>query len=143
MADKLEVAELVRDRKAKYCRYLDTKQFDLWQSLFDPAAHITFYALDDSVLLDDSIETLAGAVRQRFANIRTVHQIHNSEIEFKSDREIFAIWAMEDWHVYTPQGGNPSKTLHGYGHYYETWRLVANSWVISRLELRRLILDLS
>ena len=30
--------ESIRQRKAKYCRYLDTKQFDAWEALFMPDA---------------------------------------------------------------------------------------------------------
>jgi hypothetical protein len=34
-------------------------------------------------------------------------------------------------------GDNPSKTMHGYGFYYETWELVNGEWKLARLELRR------
>ena len=38
MNARLEDMEGVRQRKAKYCRYLDTKQFDAWEALFTPGA---------------------------------------------------------------------------------------------------------
>jgi hypothetical protein len=51
---RLEIIEAIRDRKAKYCRYLDTKQFDAWERLFAPDARITFYAPDGAVLLENA-----------------------------------------------------------------------------------------
>ncbi len=32
--------------------------------------------------------------------------------------------------------------MRGYGHYHETWRLAGGEWIITRLELRRTILEL-
>jgi hypothetical protein len=49
---------------------------------------------------------------------------------------------MEDWHIYTPTEEKPATTLHGYGHYYETWRLIDGLWKIARLELRRIIFEI-
>ena len=141
MDDRLSDKESIRDRKAKYCRFLDTKQFDKWEGLFAPDARATFYGPDGATLLDMSITELSPLTRKLFASTRTVHQTHNSEIEFVSSNEARAIWAMEDWHVYTPTPENPSKFLHGYGFYDETWRLIGDEWVIARIELRRTILD--
>jgi 3-phenylpropionate/cinnamic acid dioxygenase small subunit len=138
MALDLEAVERIRQQKAKYCRYLDTKQFDAWESLFKPDAKIIFYNLDNSVLAEfSSIAELSRMSRGLFATTRTIHQTHNSEIEFKSPTEASAIWSMEDWHVYAPEGDNPSKTMHGYGFYHETWELMNGEWKLARLELRR------
>jgi hypothetical protein len=40
--DKLFDNELIRERKAKHCRYLNAKQFDQWEVLFAPDARATF-----------------------------------------------------------------------------------------------------
>jgi 3-phenylpropionate/cinnamic acid dioxygenase small subunit len=139
----LELIEAIRDQKAKYCRYLDTKQFDAWESLFTKHVRIAFYGPDGQVLLDvPSLDEFSRLTRGLFATTRTIHQVHNSEITLKSELEAEAIWSMEDWHIYTPTEENPAKTLHGYGHYYETWRLIDGLWKIARLELRRIILEI-
>jgi hypothetical protein len=143
MKDELEVKELIRTRKAQYCRFIDTKQFDQWEKLFSPDAKITFYNVDGKVLMAfDSLRAFAGPTKGLFATTQTIHQIHNSEIEFKSDSEASAIWSMEDWHIYAPVDGNPSKTMHGYGHYYETWKLIDGTWLITSIDLLRTILEL-
>jgi hypothetical protein len=89
----------------------------------------------------DNMEKFFEGTRHFFSTTVTVHQTHNSEIEFKSDTEALAIWAMEDWHRYTPTSEHPAKSMHGYGHYHETWKLVDGEWVIASLELRRLLVD--
>jgi hypothetical protein len=137
----LEAIELIRQQKAKYCRYLDTKQFDKWEQLFTPNATIVFYNLDNSVMAQfESIAEFSPMTRAFFATTQTIHQTHNSEIEFTSDTEASAIWSMEDRHIYAPEGDNPPKTMHGYGFYYDTWELVDGEWKLSRLELRRNII---
>ena len=142
MTTRLEAMESIRQRKAKYCRFLDTKQFDAWEALFTPDAKIVFYKPDDTVMAKfDSIAEMAAMTRELFATTRTIHQTHNSEIEFASDTEAHAIWSMEDWHVHEPENGNPPKTMHGYGFYHETWKLIDGQWRLARLELRRNILD--
>jgi hypothetical protein len=141
MAMNLEAMEQIRQRKAKYCRYLDKKLFDAWESIFAPDATITFYNIDGSVIADfKSIAELSALTRELFATTQTIHQTHNSEIEFKSATEASAIWSMEDWHIYSAEGGNSSKTMHGYGFYHEIWKLLAGEWMLARMELRRSII---
>jgi hypothetical protein len=137
----LQSMELIRQQKARYCRYLDTKQFDAWERLFKPDAKITFHNLDGSVMVEfNSIAELSSVTRRLFATAQTIHQTHNSEIDFKSPTEASAIFSMEDWHVYAPEGDKPSKTLHGYGFYHEAWEAADGVWKLARLVLRRNIL---
>jgi hypothetical protein len=140
MENEFEAKELIRDRMAKYCRFLDTKQFDNWEALFKPDARIVFYDLDNSVLAEfKSIAELSAMTRGLFATTQTVHQTHNSEIEFQSNTQAYAIWSMEDLHIYAPEDDQPSKMMHSYGFYYETWELIDDSWVIASLELGRTV----
>ncbi len=142
MTARLEAMESIRQRKAKYCRYLDTKQFDEWEALFAPDAKVVFYKPDSTVLARfDAFPEMARMTRDLFATIRTVHHTHNSEIEFASDTLAHAIWSMEDWHIPASKDGRQPQTMHGYGFYHETWKLIDGQWLISRLELHRVILD--
>lgn len=112
MENMLETMELIRQRKAQYCRYLDTKQFDEWEKLFSPDVQITMYGVDGAVLRSfDSLNSFAGLTRGLFATTQTIHQTHNSEIEFKSNAEVAAIWSMEDWHIYEPKDGQAPRTM--------------------------------
>ena len=91
----------------------------------------------------DSIVEMGRMTRDLFADTHTIHQTHNSEIEFRSETEAQAIWSMEDRHIHASQDGSPPKTLHGFGFYHETWKLLDGQWRIARLELHRNILEIA
>lgn len=92
MSMNLEAMESIRLQKARYCRLLDTKPFDAWVQVFKPDAEIIFYDLDGSVMAAfSSIGELAPLTRQMFSTTQTIHQTHNSEIEFHSASRATAI----------------------------------------------------
>jgi hypothetical protein len=142
MNNKLEIIEEIRQKKAAYCRFLDTKKFNEWGKLFIPEAKVTMFDVEGNLLYGfDSFEELKGPTVELFSVTQTIHQVHNMEVEFISETEASVIWSMEDMHINSPESNQPFKTLHGYGHYYETWKLVGNEWLIARVELRRSILE--
>ena len=61
-----------------------------------------------------------------------MHHCHTPEIEITAPDRARAIWAMEDW-LFFPGGGS----LHGAGHYHETYEKRDGSWVITSLHLTR------
>lgn len=143
MSASFEEIEKIRLLKAKYCRYIDTKNFEEWGKLFTPNAELTFYNLDGSPQYHfSSVAALLSATKDGFADAQTIHQLHNSEIEFISDTEVRAIWSMEDVQIFPASGDNPKNTVHGYGFYHDTWRLIDGEWKLAVLELRRIILDI-
>ena len=77
------------------------------------------------------VETLGDVV--------TVHQCHTPEIDLTSPTTANAVWAMEDmlrWPV-----GSPIRSMHGYGHYHETYEKVDGRWCIKTIALTRLRVD--
>jgi hypothetical protein len=134
----------VRQAKARYCRYLDTKQWDAFAGMFIPMPDITMYDEGGTLIVAYSArEAFIDAARDYLEGARSIHQVHNDELTQLSDREIGAIWSMEDYILF-PEGANgrPSRH-HGYGHYHETWVLTAEGWRIAALELRRTILEIT
>lgn len=134
----------VRQAKARYCRYLDTKQWDAFADLFIPEPEITMYDEAGALVVAYSArDEFIVAARDYLEGARSIHQVHNDELTQVSDREIGAIWSMEDYILF-PEGENvrPSRH-HGYGHYYETWVLTSEGWRIASLELRRTILEIT
>jgi hypothetical protein len=126
--------EAVKEVKARYFYYLDTKQWDalrtvFWEdAVFDPEGEgaYTFAGLEGF---------MAGA-SGGLANATSVHQGHTPIIEVDGD-EATAIWAMTDYvEVHT----DPPRGFVGYGHYHERysrrdgeWRIV--SWKLTRLRV--------
>jgi hypothetical protein len=134
--------EAIRQLKARYCRYLDTKDAESWSGVFTP---------DVRVLLDMAVSTggadpmtappVAGvdnfvpAVLASLDGVATVHHCHTPEIALTSETTATGIWAMEDLLIY-PDG----RELRGAGHYHETYEKRDGAWRIKALHLTRTIL---
>ncbi|MBO0144594.1 nuclear transport factor 2 family protein [Agrobacterium sp. Ap1] len=144
MQDDNQVFHEIETRKARYCRYIDTKQWDEFQELFLNEPYIRFMDTEGQTIhafasLDDFVTTSARYLE----GARTIHQVHNAEMERVSDREVNAIWSMEDYLVFPRVDQTRPASMHGYGHYHETWHLEGGEWRIARLELRRTILEIA
>jgi hypothetical protein len=63
------------------------------------------------------------------------------EIELTSPKTAKGVWAMED--VLRWPDGAAIKTLHGYGHYHETYTRTAQGWLIQSSRLSRLRVDIA
>ena len=125
--------ESIKQLKARYCRYLDAKDWDAWREIF----------ADD--FLSDTAEAggkvIRGAdefvafTRKRLAkpSHATAHQVHAPEIELTSATTARGVWALEDVVRLAP-GIN----LRGYGHYHETYQKVDGQWRITSSKLTRL-----
>lgn len=125
--------------KARYCRFLDTKDWTAFANLFT-----------EDFRLDVSDGTgqppIAGRdaamqmIQVSLANARTAHQVHSPEIECDGD-EAHVIWAMQDRVVWDPPRGGLA-SLTGYGHYHERYVRKNGEWKIAAQRLTRLHLDL-
>ena len=72
-------------------------------------------------------------------DVVTVHHGHTPEISVESADTAHGVWAMED-HLFWPEGG-PLRSMHGYGHYHETYRRTPAGWQIDRMVLTRIRVD--
>jgi hypothetical protein len=52
------------------------------------------------------------------------------EVDIRSDTMAEGIWAMEDVLRWPTTSTRPIQTLHGYGHYHETYELIGGGWRI-------------
>ena len=68
----------------------------------------------------------------------TVHQVHAPEIELTSATTARGIWALNDVVRLVP-----ALTLHGYGHYHETYQKIDGRWRIKASKLTRLREDVT
>lgn len=122
------------EAKARYCRTMDTKDWDAYRDVFTED-----YELDVSegtgVPVIRGRDAAIAFVRRSIEKAITVHQVHLPEIDVDGD-EARAVWAMHDRVIY-PDG--PSLT--GYGHYHERWVRRDGAWKIAALKLTRLHLD--
>ncbi len=133
---KVEDWLAIHELKARYCRLMDTKQWDDWRDLFTED-----YALDVTEGTDlPVIQGRAAALDRVLSSIRhatTVHQVHSPEIRIEGDTAA-GVWAMQD-RVIFPNG----RSLTGYGHYHDRFRRVDGAWRIAALKLTRLHLEMT
>jgi hypothetical protein len=127
-ADELRALEQL---KASYCRTLDTKDWAAFRGLLT-----TDFVSDTSVaggVVIDGADAFVGYVRAALAKAVTVHQVQQPEIELTSPSTATGIWAMQDVVRF-----GPGITMHGFGHYHETYAKLGDSWLIASSRLTRL-----
>ncbi len=123
--------EAIRQLKARYCRLLDTKEWDAWRHCFTD--HFKgVYRGEHPDIEFGSADELVNSNREMLAEVPTVHQAMMPEIELLSATKATGVWAMYDC-VAFPQGG-----FEGWGHYHETYCKLDGSWKISEVSLTRL-----
>jgi SnoaL-like domain len=138
-----DAIEHIRTLKARYCRFLDTKQWDELSALF----------LDDAVLdvqQDTGLPPIQGRdaliaqIKAAVIDAATSHQVHTPEIELISSDSATGTWAMQDRVVWQP-GKSPVPgvaSITGYGQYHEAYRLTSDGWKFATLKLTRFHVDM-
>ena len=137
-ADHIAISAL----KARYCRFLDEKDWHGYASLFTSDAQLDTTASGGTVT--QGREALVASVRQALAEATTVHQVHSPEITMLSPDEAEVIWATQDRIVWDEAKALATgyAGLTGFGHYRE--RCIKDEegqWRISRSKLTRLHLE--
>ncbi|MGK9199741.1 nuclear transport factor 2 family protein [Sinorhizobium meliloti] len=144
MQDDSQAFDEIAMRKARYCRYVDTKHWEKFRELFADAPTIRFvdpegHTIHAFTSVDEFVTTSASYLE----GARTIHHVHNAEMERVAEGLVDAIWSMEDYLVFPPANDERPASMHGYGHYHETWEFLDGHWRIAKLELRRTILEFS
>jgi hypothetical protein len=144
--ERLLAIEGIKTTKARYFRCLDTKDLAGYASVFAPDAVMDMRGESrDGEGLVSGAGNIASFVLGSVSGLSTVHHGHMPEIEFSSDTSASVIWAMEDklWKVDDAAAVVPFSTLHGYGHYHETYVRIEDQWLIRTITLMRLRVDIS
>ncbi|MDM8010952.1 MAG: nuclear transport factor 2 family protein [Parasphingorhabdus sp.] len=146
--EALVASEEIRKLKGLYFRAMDTKLWDLLDSVFTQDVICDYRgALDTSEEPagedgdKDLISGLAAVkdyIRAGLTPLVSVHQGYMPEITVDSPETASGIWAMTD-HLLLPD--SPTREIVGYGHYHETYRKIAGNWRIATLRLTRLRVD--
>jgi 3-hydroxyisobutyrate dehydrogenase-like beta-hydroxyacid dehydrogenase len=135
---RLADREAIKELKARYFRFIDTKDWESFRSLFtDDCKH---YLPQESAVPFMTNEQYFPMLEQTLAPGVTTHHGHMPEITFTSETEAEGIWAMFDY-VQLDASGNRTSIM-GYGHYFETYRRCDDGkWRISSKRNTRLRLD--
>jgi hypothetical protein len=141
-ADELEA---IRQLKAHYCRFLDTKDVEGWRGVFTTDVVVSLDMAVSTGGADpkmapplEGVDNLVPMVMGSLENAATMHHCHAPEITLTSATTATGIWAMEDWIIF-----GDGHELHGAGHYHETYEKPDGNWQIKTLHLTRTIVKLS
>lgn len=125
--------EAIKQLKARYCRFLDTKDWVAWRALFaDDFLSDTSPAGGKRIEGADHFVAFTRRALGKRSHV-TAHQVHAPEIELTSETTARGIWALEDVVRLLP-GVN----LRGYGHYHETYVKIDGEWKFQSSTLTRL-----
>ncbi|HZP27656.1 MAG TPA: nuclear transport factor 2 family protein [Acidimicrobiia bacterium] len=141
---RLAAIEEIKQLKARYFRTMDTKDWDGFAAVFAPDAVMDMSGeMRDGTTEGEGITRgnteIAAFVRGAVHPVETVHHGHMPEIEITSPTTARGIWAMED--MLRWPAGSPIRSMHGYGHYHETYEKVGGRWLIKTITLTRLRVD--
>ena len=121
--------------KARYCHYLDTKDWDNFSQLFTEDFIHNVPGLDTIHGRDNSMAIIKSAL----ADARTAHQIHIPEMDINGD-EAQVIWPMQDRNSWDPPR-NGTATQRGFGQYHERYIRIDGNWKIAEQKLVYFHLD--
>ena len=141
--DELTAIDAIKALKARYFRCMDTKDWAGFADQFAPDATMDMSGEIRGGQPGDGVirgrDDIAAFVRGAIDQVTTVHHGHTPEIEIVSPSTATGIWAMED-KLRWPEGA-PIRSLHGYGHYHETYERLDGRWYITSTKLTRLRVD--
>ena len=145
-SERLVAIEAIKTLKARYFRCMDTKDWAGLEAVFADDAEFDMRGevADKSKAAEGLLvgaAAIAAFIRSAVEQLVTVHHGHMPEIELTSLTTATGIWAMEDL-LRWPEGA-AIKTLHGYGHYHETYTRTAQGWRIQSSRLSRLRVDIA
>jgi hypothetical protein len=135
---RLLAIEEIKQLKARYFRYMDTRQWSELASVFARDAH-----LDTDGFTADGRDGIVAFLQRVLRDARTVHHGHMPEITITSATTAHGIWAMFDYVEFVTSDPNETapRGLFGYGHYEEDYVVEDQAWRIAKLRLTRLRVD--
>lgn len=128
--------EAIKELKARYFRYVDTKQWKLLRSLFVDCA---FFDISLAIEGPDQFITF---VIELLEHAVSVHHGHTPEIKFLDAERARAVWQMFDWVEYRVKRADGTFGWQGWGYYEDEYvRDGDGQWRISILSIRRIRVD--
>ncbi|VVE70025.1 nuclear transport factor 2 family protein [Pandoraea captiosa] len=143
--DRLCAIEAIRVLKARYFRYVDTKDRQGLASLFAENAALDMSEAaggeaDKSAIVKGAAE-IANFILAATEGATTVHLGGMPEIHVLSPTSASAVWAMTDHLRWPDEFAMPFHRMTGHGHYHDTYVRVHGEWRIQSSKLTRLRVD--
>jgi hypothetical protein len=142
---RLEDIEEIRQLKARYFRFLDTKQWiEMRGILTDDFRMQVEPDVGAELVTLDGADNFVAHLEEVLGDVVSTHHGHTSEIEVTSETTATGIWAMFDDLYFPngfPRGDSTPMRMRGSGHYHERylrgedgrWRI--DGYVLTRLRV--------
>ncbi|KAK1594966.1 uncharacterized protein LY79DRAFT_511436 [Colletotrichum navitas] len=137
-----ETAETIRRKKARYCRFADSLEFDRFDTIMLPEFTFEGVGPDGAVIVENGLrcrwESRADWVAHFSASLgamQSIHLVDAGDLEQVAEDEVRAIFGLI-YHAGTP--GTDGLHVTGAGHYYETWKKVDGDWFMASSSMKRL-----
>ncbi|HVY11862.1 MAG TPA: nuclear transport factor 2 family protein [Mycobacteriales bacterium] len=131
MCPAAEELTAIERLKAAYCRTLDTKDWSGFRELF--ADDFVSDTSESGGVVIEGADAFVAFVRDALSRAVTVHQVQQPELELTSATTARGVWAMQDVVRFAP-----GITMHGFGHYLETYVKTGDAWRLKSSKLTRL-----
>lgn len=138
--EKLNAVEEIKKLKARYFRFVDTKQWDALRALFTPDARFDGEPSGMGEVAD--LDAFIAIAQTNLTDCVSAHHGHCPEIELTSASTATGIWPMEDVLRWSESASIPVRSLHGFGHYFEDYEKIGGDWKIASWKLTRLRVDM-
>ncbi|MHB9881313.1 nuclear transport factor 2 family protein [Pacificimonas sp. ICDLI1SI03] len=137
----LAAAEEIRQVKARYFRFVDTRRWDCLRELFTTDA--TLHFPERTAALEDCDTCISRFSSILAADVTSIHEGGMAEIGFFDETSAHAVSFMRDTIIFPEGRSNPFGVarLAGAGHYHETYQRCADGWRIASLRLERLFVE--
>jgi uncharacterized protein (TIGR02246 family) len=141
MSAEQEAYVAISQVKARYCRTLDTKDWEGLAEVFTEDFELDTSPAGGPPPLRGR-DAVISMIRASLGSARTAHQVHSPEITLDGDTA-HVIWAMQDRVVWDAERAAKLgfASLTGYGHYHERYVREQGRWRIAAQRLTRLHVD--
>jgi len=143
--ETLVAIEEIRQLKARYFRFMDTKDWVGLASVFTEDCLFDVQgSLEENPDRREAIpilgrEATIALISSGLAPITSAHFGHMPEITVSSPSRASGIWSFVD--ILRMPPGEPVTLFRGYGHYHETYTRADGQWHIATLRISRIMVE--
>jgi hypothetical protein len=135
-AEQLKIMEDIRQLKARYFRFVDSKD---WEGLASVFAREGVLGDENLSIAVEGRDAVVSCIDSGTAGVTTVHHGHCHEVWVDSPDEAHGVIAFEDLGFSKRTG---ELVMHGYGHYHEKYCRQDGAWRILESRIPRMaVLD--
>jgi ketosteroid isomerase-like protein len=138
--DRLLWTEEIKQLKARYFRFLDTKDWAGLATVFAPDAVVTMVVHRPTEPPEPRTTVGRDAIVERMRagvdGVASLHHGHQPEITIESPTLARGIWAMEGLLSHRADA-RPGESFRRFGYYHDVYRRTADGWLIAESVLRR------